>query len=392
MKKYQYLIIGGGLTGDAAVRGIRELDTEGSIGMISMETDPPYMRPNLSKGLWKGRPMEKIWRNTQNLNAELLLGRKVVQLDPLKKYVLDEKGDEYTYNKILLAMGGSPNRLPFGDDNIIYFRDLQDYHRLRALSEQGEKFLVIGGGFIGSEIAAALTMVGKKVVLVFPEETLGANIFPKDLSQYLTDYYRQKGVEIVTNDSVSNLEKTGNSYKVQTRSGRAFEVDGVVAGIGIHPNLELAQKAGLQVENGIIVNEHLLTSSPDVFAAGGGGNFYHSALGKHVRVEHEDNALKMGKLAGRNMAGAGESYTHTPLFYSDLFELGYEAVGEMSSKMEMVSDWQDSFNKGVVYYLENSRVRGVLLWNVWKQIDNARALMAEAGPLNPTDLKGRISG
>jgi len=391
MKHYKYLIIGGGLTGDAAVRGIRELDAEGSIGMISMEPDPPYTRPSLSKSLWKGRPMEKIWRNTQDLGAELHLGCQVTQLEPLKKCVRDEKGDEYTFDKLLLAMGGSPNHLPFGDGNIIYYRDLQDYHYLRALSERGEKFLVIGGGFIGSEIAAALTLVGKKTILVFPDEAIGANIFPNDLSHYLNDYYRQKGVEVVTNDVVVSLEKSRSRFTVRTRSGRAFEVDGVVAGIGIRPNLELAQQSGLQVENGIVVNEHLLTSAPDVFAAGDVANFCHSALGKRVRVEHEDNALKMGKLAGRNMAGADESYTHVPMFFSDLFELGYEAVGELSSRMETVTDWQKPFKKGVVYYLENGRVRGVLLWNVWKQVDNARALIAEAGLFKAADLKGRLS-
>src|ERR1044071_5477517 len=156
MKHYQYLIVGGGLAGDAAVRGIRELDTQGSIGMFSTELHPPYTRPNLSKGLWKGRPLEKIWRNTESLGAELLLGHKVTQLDPLEKCVSDDLGNDYTFDKLLLATGGSPIRLPFGGDNIIYFRDLQDYHRLRALSERGEQFLVIGGGFIGSELAAAL--------------------------------------------------------------------------------------------------------------------------------------------------------------------------------------------------------------------------------------------
>jgi NADPH-dependent 2,4-dienoyl-CoA reductase/sulfur reductase-like enzyme len=359
--------------------------------MISMEPNPPYARPNLSKGLWKGRPMEKIWRNTQSLGAQLHLERKVIQLDPLEKCVRDEKGEEYIFDKLLLAIGGSPIRLPFGNDDIIYFRDLQDYQRLRALTERGEKFLVIGGGFIGSEIAAALTMVGKKTVMVFLEETIGARIFPNDLSHYLTDYYRQKGVEVLTNDSVASLEKSGGRFTVRTRSGRAFEVDGVVAGIGIRPNLELAQQSGLQVENGIVVNERLLTSAPDVFAAGDVANFFHSALGKRVRVEHEDNALMMGKLAGHNMAGANESYTHVPTFYSDLFELGYEAVGEISSKMQIVTDWQESFNKGVAYYLENGRVRGVLLWNVWKQVDHARTLMAEVGPFKAADLKGRLS-
>ena len=393
MTHYKYLIIGGGLTGDAAVRGIRELDSECSIGMFSMEPDPPYSRPSLSKGLWKGRPLEKIWRNTQSLGVELHLSCKIVQLDPLKKSVRADNGDEYTFDKILLALGGSPNRLPYGEDNIIYYRDLQDYQRLRALSEQGEKFLVIGGGFIGSEIAAALTMIGKKVVMVFPEETIGAGIFPNDLSYHLNDYYRQKGVELVTNDVVLSLEKNGSRFTVRTRSGHSFEADGVVAGIGIRPNLDLAKRSGLQVDNGIIVDEHLQTSAPDVFAAGDVANFFHLALGKHVRVEHEDNAVMMGKLAGRNMAGANESYTHVPMFYSDLFEMGYEAVGEISSRMRIVTDWQDTFNKGVIYYLDplGGRVRGVLLWNVWKQTNNARTLLMEAGPFKAADLKGRLS-
>ena len=392
MKHYRYLIVGGGLTGDAAVRGIRELDAEGSIGMISMEPDPPYARPNLSKGLWKGRPLEKIWRNTESLGAELHLGRKITQLDPPKKYLRDDTGEEYTYDKLLLATGGSPIRLPFGDDNIIYYRDFQDYQRLRALTERGERFLVIGGGFIGSEIAAALTMNGKKVVMVFLEDSIGANIYPRDLSYFLNDFYREKGVEIVANDSVSNLEKHGDRFIVQTKSGHTFEVDGVVAGIGIRPNLELAEQAGLQVENGIVVNEHLLTSVPDIFAAGDVARFFHSALRKGVRVEHEDNALRMGKLAGRNMAGANEPYTHVPMFYSDLFELGYEAVGELNSKLETVADWEEPFEKGVVYYLDEGRVRGVLLWNVWDFVPEARALLSAWGPFSASDLQGRLSG
>lgn len=390
MKHYQYLIIGGGLTGDAAVRGIRELDAAGSIGLIGKEPDAPYTRPYLSKGLWKGRPVEKIWRNTQDLGAELHLGRKAAQLDSQHKTIHDDHGDEYTYEKLLLAMGGSPVRLPFGEDHIIYYRDFQDYLRLRALTEHGDRFLVIGGGFIGSEIAAALAMTGKKVVMIFPEGAIGANIYPGDLAHFLNGYYRHKGVEIVPEDSAVSLEKTGDRFTVRTKNGLAFEVDGVVAGIGIRPNLDLAQQAGLRLGNGIVVDERLLTSAPDIFAAGDVANFFHPALGKPVRVEHEDNALMMGKQAGRNMAGAAESYIHVPMFYSDLFELGYEAVGELSSKLDTVADWQEAFNKGVVYYLEGGRVRGVLLWNVWDSVPAARALLAEPGPFKPADLIGRI--
>jgi NADPH-dependent 2,4-dienoyl-CoA reductase/sulfur reductase-like enzyme len=391
MKHYKYLIIGGGLTGDAATRGIRELDADGSIGLISMESAPPYMRPNLSKGLWKGRPIEKIWRKTEE-RGELNLGRKVIQLDSQKKTAQDDKGDEYTYDKLLLATGGSPIHLPFGKGDIIYFRDFEDYQHLRGMADAKEHFVVIGGGFIGSEIAAALTMVGKKVTMVFLEDAIGGLVFPTDLAHFLNDYYRGKGVEIITNDSVASVQKEGERIIVRTGSGRLIETDGVVAGIGIRPNVDLAKDAGLKIENGIVVNERLETSLPDIYAAGDAVNFFHAALGKRVRVEHEDNAVFMGKLAGQNMAGANEAYTHIPMFYSDLFELGYEAVGETSSKMEMVSDWQEQFQKGVVYYLNEGRVRGVVLWNVWKQVDNARALMIEKGPFKGEDLIGRIKG
>ncbi len=390
MKHYQYLIIGGGLAGDAAARGIRELDAEGSIGLISLELNPPYVRPKLSKGLWTGLPVEKIWRHTQDLGVDLLLGRKVTQLVPTDHTVRDEDGNEYTFDKLLLAMGGSPIRLPFGGDDVIYYRDLGDYQRLRALTAHGETFLVIGGGFIGSEVAAALTMIGKQALLIFPEEAIGIRLFPNDLAHFLNDFYRQKGVEVIVGDVVASLAKTGDRLAVQTKNGRTLEVDGVVAGIGMHPSVELAQQAGLEVENGIIVDEQLRTSAPDVFAAGDLANFYHAALGKRMRVEHEDNAVQMGKLAGRNMAGADEAYTHVPYFYSDLFELGYEAVGELNGKMETVADWQDPFHKGVIYYLESGRVRGVLLWNVWEQVGPASALLAEPGPFAAADLIGRL--
>jgi 3-phenylpropionate/trans-cinnamate dioxygenase ferredoxin reductase component len=392
MKHYKYLIIGGGLAGDGATRGIRELDTEGSIGVISMEPDPPYMRPHLSKNLWKGSSVEKIWRKTEE-RAELHLSRKVVQLDPAKKSILDSEGDDYRYDKLLLATGGTPNHLPFGNGNVIYYRNFRHYKQLRALTENGEDFVVIGGSFIGSELAAGLTMVHKKVTMILREDAISDHIFPKDLANFLNDYYRQKGVEVVTGDSVASVQKEGGRITVRTGSGRAFEADGVVAGIGIHPNLDLAKEAGIKVNDGIIVDEHLETSIPDIYAAGDVANFFHSGLEKRTRVEHENNAVEMGKVAGRNMAGASEAYTHIPMFYSDLFELGYEAVGEMSSKMETIPDWQEEpFKKGVVYYMDEGHVRGVLLWNVWKKVEEARTLMKEKGPFKKKDLKGKITG
>jgi len=392
MNHYKYLIIGGGLAGDAATRGIRELDADGTIGMISQEPDPPYMRPNLSKGLWKGRPVEKIWRKTAERGTKMHLDCKAAHIDPANKLIRDTNNEEYTYDKLLLATGGTPNHLPFGEGNIIYFRNFQDYQHLRKLTEQGNRFVVIGGSFLGSEIAAALTIVGQKVAMIFPENAISEHVFPRDLSKFLNEYYRLNGVDLMTGDSVASVQREGNRIIARTGSGRAIEADGVVAGIGIHPNLDLAKEAGLLIDNGITVNEQLQTSHPDIYAAGDAANFFHSALGKRVRVEHENNAVEMGKLAGRNMAGANDTYSHIPMFYSDLFDLGYEAVGEMSSKMEIFSDWEEPFKKGVVYYLDDGRVRGVLLWNVWEKVDDARALMMEKGPFKTEDLKGRIKG
>ena len=390
MNYYKYLIIGGGLAGDAATRGIRELDADGTIGMISMEPDPPYMRPNLSKGLWKGRPVEKIWRKTEERGTKLHLNCKVTHIDPNEKRIRDISSEEYTYDKLLLATGGTPNHLPFGEGNIVYFRTFQDYQHLRQLTQKGNRFVVIGGGFIGSEIAAALASTGQRVTMVFPEDAISEHVFPTDLAKFINEYYRLNGVEVLTGDSVVSVQKEGDRLIARTGSGRILEADGVVAGIGIHPNLDLAKQTGLDVDNGIVVNEQLQTSHPDIYAAGDAANFFHTALGRQTRVEHEDNAVAMGKLAGRNMAGANDVYDHVPMFYSDLFDLGYEAVGEINSKLHSFSDWKEPFKKGVIYYLDDGRVRGVLLWNVWEKVDEARQLLLDTGPFTESDLKGRI--
>jgi NADPH-dependent 2,4-dienoyl-CoA reductase/sulfur reductase-like enzyme len=172
MTNYKYLIIGGGMTAAAAVDGIREVDSTGAIGLISAEMDAPYDRPPLSKALWKGKPLDIIWHKTKSEGVTVHLGRIVKEIVPGQKRVVDDKGDVFTYQKLLLATGGKPRRLAFGDDQIIYFRTLPDYRRLRALTESGRRFAVIGGGFIGSEIAAALALNGKEVVMIFPAKIL----------------------------------------------------------------------------------------------------------------------------------------------------------------------------------------------------------------------------
>jgi 3-phenylpropionate/trans-cinnamate dioxygenase ferredoxin reductase component len=395
MPNYTYLIIGGGMTAAAALSGIREVDPGGSVGLTGAESYPPYDRPPLSKGLWKGKELGSIWRKIETQGVTLHLGRQARTLDPPNKRVTDDQGTVYTFDKLLLATGGSPRRLPFGGDHIIYFRTLDDYERLRRLTGQGQRFAIIGGGFIGSEIAAALAMNGKQVVMAFPEGGIGARIFPPDLVRFLNDFYRQKGVEVLPGELTIGLETRSDGLALkachsQTQAERLIAADAVVAGIGILPNVELAQAAGLAVENGIRVDASLRTSHPDIYAAGDVANFYNPTLDQRLRVEHEDNANTMGRLAGQAMAGRMVSYTHLPFFYSDLFELGFEAVGELDARLETVSDWKEPYRKGVIYYLRDGRVRGVLLWNVWEQVEAARKLIAEPGPFRAESLKGRL--
>ena len=390
MNSYKYLIVGSGMTADAAVRGIRTLDTNGSIGMIGEENNPPYNRPPLSKGLWKGKPIDSVWRMTPAEGLTLHLGSKVVSLSADERQVLDDKGQTYQGEKILLATGGTPRHLPFGGKEIIYYRSLEDFKHLHELTTKMERFAVIGGGFIGPEIAAALAMNGKKVSMLVRGEGIGATVYPRELSQFLNEFYRQKGVEVLTGESVAGMETKNKEHILTTKSGRKITAEAVVAGIGILPNVELAKTAGLQTGNGIVVNECLLTSQPDIYAAGDVAEFYNPALGKRMRVEHEDNANTMGLQAGRNMAGAGEPYLHLPFFYSDLFELGYEAIGELDAHSNVVVDWKEPFKTGVLYYLKEGRIRGVLLWNVWKKIEAARQLIANPGPFGPENLIGKL--
>lgn len=392
MPTYKYLIIGGGMTADAAVSGIREMDPGGTVGIISSETNTPYNRPPLSKGLWKGKPLEAIFRQASKEIAEIHLGKSAETIDPLNKMVTDIQGGKYTYEKLLLATGGSPRKLPFGGDEIIYFRTLDDFHNLRQLTKNKSRFAVIGGGFIGSELAAVLSEQEQDVTMLFPEDGIGSLLFPADLASHLNDYYRQKGVKVLAGELVGGIEQVGSEFNIKSKSGIEITVDHVVAGIGILPNTDLAQAAGIEIDNGILVDEYLQTNQEDIYAAGDAASIYNPILKTRMRVEHEDNALTSGKAAGKNMAGKAAPYNHISAFYSDMFELGYEAVGELDPKLETFADWIDPYHKGIVYYLDQGKVIGILLWNIWDQVDAARKIISEPGSITKEQLSGRITG
>jgi 3-phenylpropionate/trans-cinnamate dioxygenase ferredoxin reductase subunit len=375
----KYLIVGGGMTADAAVKGIREHDGDGSIVLVGSEPHPPYKRPPLTKGLWSGGDEAKIWKHTEDAGAEVILGRRIVALDLDRRRATDDAGDEYGYEKLLLATGGTPRPLGGADGQVIYYRTFDDFRKLKQITEGGAHVVVIGGGFIGSELAASLASAGVKVTMVFPEAGVTARVLPDGLSRFVTEYFRSKCVEMLSEETVASIDGT----TVHTGSGRTLEADVVVAGLGIVPNVELAEAAGLPVDNGIVVDKFgRVDGRDDVFAAGDVANYPNLVLGGQFRVEHEDHANTHGRMVGANMAGANAPYDHLPLFYSDLFDLGYEAVGEVDSRLATVETWEEPNRKGTIAYVDDAgRPRGFLLWNVWDKVDAARELIRAGEPV-----------
>jgi NADPH-dependent 2,4-dienoyl-CoA reductase/sulfur reductase-like enzyme len=395
---YSYIIAGAGLAGASAVEGIRERDKDGPILLIGLEKHLPYDRPPLSKKLWFGqKKVEDIFVHDEEFyranKVELALGVELVGLDDESRTLLDSQGQSYHYDKLLLATGGVPRRLsiPGGDlGGISYYRYLDDYVRLRSDADEGKSAVVIGGGFIGSEMAAALSINKLDVTMVFPEPYLVHRVFPESLGRAIQERYIQRGVRILAGDAPVSFEKRGGKLVTRMRSDRELVSDVVIVGIGIAPSVRLAELAGLATQNGIIVNEYLQTSNPSIYAAGDNAFFSYQALGQRMRIEHWDNALNQGKHAGLNMAGANQSFTYMPYFFSDLFEFGYEAVGDVNSSLQTFAGWQKENDTGVVYYLEDGKVRGAMMCNVWDKVEAARELIRKGERMTAEDLRGAI--
>jgi NADPH-dependent 2,4-dienoyl-CoA reductase/sulfur reductase-like enzyme len=227
------------------------------------------------------------------------------------------------------------------------------------------------------------------VTIVFPEGGIGARLFPSGLASFVNEYYREKGVHVVPAELVEEIARDGSMFRLTTDAGRAIEADAVVAGLGIVPSTELAEEVGLDVDDGILVDEHGRASARgDVFAAGDVARFPVPALSGTRRVEHEDHANTHGRRVGANMAGANEPYDHLPFFYSDLFELGYEAVGDVDSRLTTVEEWDEPNRKGIVGYVDgDGRARGFLLWDVWGKVDAARELIRSGATVDGAVLR-----
>ncbi|PSL38559.1 pyridine nucleotide-disulfide oxidoreductase [Labedella gwakjiensis] len=388
----QYLIIGGGMVADSAARGIREVDEDGSIVILSADVDEPYTRPALSKKLWTDDEFtwDKVPLGTaEATGADIRLETEVTAIDREARTVTTAGGDTISYEKLLLATGGAPRTLDGeSDDRVIAFRSASDYHALRKRSGAGVRAVVVGGGYIGQELAAALVQNETEVTLVTPDETLGGSAFPADLAHRVEDRFRAAGITVRPGRRVESVSIDDHAVTLRLDDGTTLDANVVVTGLGVTPVTGIAEAAGLAVDDGIVVDERLRTADENIWAAGDVASYPDAILGR-TRVEHVDNAEQMGRAAGRSIAGADEAYTHTPSFYSDVFEFSWEAVGTLDASLETIEDWTEELESGVVYYLEEGRPVGVLLWRTDGGTDEAREVLANP-PADAADLIGRI--
>lgn len=407
---YDYVIVGGGVVSYSAAKAIHQQDPKASIAVIGADPNPAVYRPDLSKKLWTDPKydFDQIWLHTDtDADADVATGTTVVSIDPAQRTVTTDSGQTIGYRTLLLATGGDPKQLeglPAGE-RVIYYRTVADYRRLRSLTGPGTSAIVVGGGYIGSEVAAGLAVTDTEVTLVYPAEHLLGNMFPADIVEHIEAQFTAHGVKLVPGTRVTGgalrhhqgVEgEAAETVLLNTDTGEQLSAEVVVLGLGISVDDELAADAGLQVDDGVVVDADLRTSDQNIYAAGDVANYPDKLLGRR-RVEHVDNAEAMGKRAGANMAGDVAPYDYTPLFFSDLFDDGYEAVGRLDSSLTMVQDWNSEHSAAVVYYAvpvqsEKLQVVGVLLWNIFGKTDEARAVIAgtEEKPVTARQLAGSI--
>ena len=366
----KYVIIGGGLAGQRGADGIRKVDAEGSLTLVSAEPHMPYERPPLSKGYLAGEEgLDHVYLKDdayyEENGIEVIKGTEAVKLDPAAKSVTLEGGQTLGYEKLLLATGGHAWQLPItgGElENVFTLRTIEDADAIRAAARSGKRVLVIGGSFIGSEVAASLTQFGLDITVVFLESRLLELIAPPALSDLLHAKFEARGVRILPQTKPEALEGDAQVRRVKLQGGETLDVDMVVMGVGIRLNTALARDAGLTLNDrgAVIVDETLRTSDPNIYAAGDIAAWPDPTFGKRLRVEHWDVARRQGLRAGRNMAGEEKAYTSLPYFFSDLFDLSFEVWGHLSSWDQTVLRGDLETGSFALYYFDQGQMVGVL--------------------------------
>jgi 3-phenylpropionate/trans-cinnamate dioxygenase ferredoxin reductase subunit len=392
-----FVIVGASLAGAKAAETLRTEGFDGHIILIGAETDRPYERPPLSKGYLQGKEDKaKIYVHDEGWyadnNVELRLGTRATGLDSGAHTVTIDGGEQLSYTKLLLTTGSTPRQLTIpGADlgGIFTLRTVGDSEALRDAISSGGRIVVIGAGWIGLETASAARGYGSDVTIIEPHETPLHAVLGEELGQVFAQLHRDNGVDLRLRTGVQEFRGDGDRVtSVVTDKGDEIEASAVIVGVGIRPNVELAEAAGLAVDNGILVDAQLQTTDPDVYAAGDVANAHNPLLGRNVRVEHWANALNSGPAAAKSMLGKGEPYDRVPYFFSDQYDLGMEYSG-----LAAPGEYDDVVYRGdkdkrefIAFWLKDRRVLAGMNVNVWDVTDPIQKMIRSQVEVDPAKL------
>ncbi|WCM36851.1 NAD(P)/FAD-dependent oxidoreductase [Sulfolobus islandicus] len=365
--KCDYLIIGSGIAGYNALKELLQLKPNSKIIMVSSDKYYPYDRPPLSKDYLRGK-LEKdmLFFESDDFykrdNLEVILNKSVERIDTSSKEAILSDGNTISFNKALITTGGRPRKLNIpGSENALYLRTLDDSDKIREAASKSKNALIIGAGFIGIEVASSLTTLGVKTTVVEVMPYIWNTFVDEKVSRVIQQYLESKGISFILNDSLKEIQ----GKNAITSNSRRLETDMLLIAVGITPNVELAKESGIQVDNGVIVNEYLETSAKDIYAAGDIANIFDPREGRRKRIEHWNNAEYTGKLAARNMAGNREAYNFISSIWSDIFDIHIESAGETRNYDEYVirGKFESQRPRFSVIYLKGGTIKGYLAIN-----------------------------
>ncbi|MGI8506013.1 MAG: NAD(P)/FAD-dependent oxidoreductase [Solirubrobacteraceae bacterium] len=383
MSGQTFIVVGASLAGAKAAEELRTQGFDGRVLLLGAESERPYERPPLTKDYLRGESeREKAYVHERGFYAqhqiELETDAEVVAVDPAGSSVRLADDRELHYDRMLLATGAQPRRIPIaGADlgGVHYLRTLSDCDALRERLGAGGGVVVVGAGWIGSEFAASARQRGLEVTIVDPLELPNERIFGPEIGAFYRDVHRDHGVELVLGEGVEAFEGEGSVARVRTDGGKTIECDFVVVGIGVAPRVKLARDAGIEVDNGIVVNEKLQSSARGVFAAGDVAHAWHPFYDERIRVEHWSNALNQGPAAARAMLDQKVSYDRIPYFFSDQYDVGMEYSGYAPKWDQVVFRGDRAGGEFVAFWMQDERVIAGMNVNVWDVNEHVQALI-----------------
>ena len=394
MTERTFVILGASLAGAKAAEELRERGFDGKVVLVGSEQERPYERPPLTKDYLRGESeREKAYVHEPGFYKEheidLESGVTATGIDPANSTVALDNGRELPYDRLLLTTGAHPRRIevPGADlDGVHYLRTLGDSDALKQRLDAGGRVAVIGGGWIGSEFAASARQKGLEVALVDPLELPAGRLFGEEVGAFYRDVHAQHGVELLLGDGVRSFDGDGAVSRVTTTAGKSVECDFVVVGIGVAPRVGLAEAAGIKTDDGIVVDEHLRSSAPDVFAAGDVAHAWHPFYKQQIRVEHWANALNQGPAAARAMLGDEAGYERLPYFFSDQYDVGMEYAGHAIDWDEVVFRGSRDSGEFVAFWLQDGRVVAGMNVNVWDVNQHVQDLIRSRAQVNTAEL------